>query len=196
VPATGTEARLLDAVDAVIAERGPSGLTLRAVGTEAGLSHTAAAHYFTDKSGLVTAYVTRAWNRVADGLDEAVASSTDSREQLMAAAVSYADFALREPSAFRIMDRLEMTNVDAPELWHARERGFFTLFGVIERHQTTGWARHREPLDLLATTWAFVHGFVELWVGGPLWAPYDGREIRDVLTDLLGPLLDGLGRRP
>jgi AcrR family transcriptional regulator len=193
--ARSTEDRLLDAVDVVISERGPSGLTLRAVGSEAGLSHTAAAHYFTDKPGLVTAYVSRAWNRVADGLDQAAASNTDTRERLMAAAVSYADFALREPSAFSIMDRLEMTNVDTPELWQARERGFFTLFGLIEQHQSTGWATHREPLDLLATTWAFVHGFVELWVGGPLWAPYDGNEIRDVLTDLLDPLLDGLDRR-
>lgn len=188
-----TEHRLLDAVDAVISERGPSGVTLRAVGAHAGLSHTAGAHYFGDKTGLMTAYITRAWTRVADGLSSAIDASTESRDALLAAAQSYVSFAIDEPAAFSVMDRLELTHVDSPELWHARERGFFRLFELIEQHQATGWATDTATLDLLAVTWSFVHGFVELWTGGPLQAPYDGHDVHDVLDDLLGRLLDGLG---
>lgn len=186
-----TADQLLDAVDDVIAEHGPSGVTLRRVGTQAGLSHTAAAHYFDDKPGLLTAYITRAWNRVADRL-EVAAALADSRQALEAAAQAYASFAIDEPSAFSVMDRMELTRVDTAELWAARERGFFLLLGMVERHQATGWATDRAPLDLLATTWSFVHGFVELWTGGPLWAPYDGRAMIDVLGELLGPVIDGL----
>jgi AcrR family transcriptional regulator len=187
-----TESRLLDAVDAVIAEKGPSGVTLRAVGTHAGLSHTAAAHYFDDKQGLMTAYITRAWTHVADRLIDAAEQTATSRDGLLAAAQAYAAFALDQPAAFSVMDRLELTRVDSPELWAARERGFFTLYELIERHQATGWATERTPLDLLATTWSFVHGFVELWTGGPLWAPYDGHDLHHILEELLSKLLDGL----
>jgi AcrR family transcriptional regulator len=186
-----TAEQLLNAVDDVIAEHGPSGVTLRRVGTAAGLSHTAAAHYYSDKPGLFTAYVTRAWNRVADRLDEA-ATAADTRERLLRAAEAYASFAQAEPSAFSVMSRLELTNVDAPELWAARERGFFTLAGLVEAHQVTGWATQQETLDVLATVWSMVHGFVDLWVGGPLWAPYDGNELTPTLLRLVEPLLDSL----
>ena len=187
-----TREHLLDAVDAVISDRGPDGVTLRAIGKQAGLSHTAAAHYFSDKPGLMTAYVTRAWARVADRLIAEAAAADDSRSALVAAAHAYASFAIEEPAAFSVMDRLEYTRVDDADLWKARERGFFALYALIEAHQKSGWATERATLDLLATTWSFVHGFVELWTGGPLWAPYDGQDPIDVLDDLLGPLIDRL----
>ena len=186
---------LLDAVDAVIAEHGASGVTLRRVGSHAGLSHTAAAHYFRDKPGLFTAYIARGWNRIADRLEDCN-REPDARAALMAAGRAYAQFALDEPSVFKVIGRIELTNVDAPELWQARERGFFALAGIVERYQLTGWAQHRHVLDLEATMWAFVHGFVELWTGGPMWAPFDGRELLDVLDDLLGQLIDHLGTAP
>lgn len=188
---TDTPTRLLDAVDAVIAEHGPSGVTLRRVGEAAGLSHTAGTHYFRDKPGLFTAYITRAWNRVADGVD-AAAVDEDARSALIAVARFYAGFALEHPGEFSVMSRLELTNVDAPELWAARERGFFALAELVGRLQAEGSAPGRDPLDLLATLWGLVHGVTDLWVGGPLWAPYDGHELGDTLERLVSALLDTL----
>ena len=188
---TDTAELLLDALDRVINEYGPSKVTLRRVGDEAGLSHTAAAHYYKDKPGLFTAYITRAWNRVAEGLEAAV-EITDDRDALLAAAESYATFALEQSAAFSVMSRLELTRVDTPELWAARERGFFTLYALIERSQANGWAGWRDPLDLLATTWGMVHGIVDLWTGGPLAAPFDGSELSPVLRRLVNDVLDAL----
>lgn len=190
-----TAERLLDAVDKVIAEHGPSGVTLRRVGAQAGLSHTAAAHYFSDKPGLMTAYVTRAWNGVADGIEQA-ATVVDERAALLGAAEAYATFAVEHRSAFAVMGRLEFTNVDTPELWSARERGFFALTAIIVRAQEQGWATGRETLDIIATGWGFVQGFVDLWVGGPLRDPYDGNELVPTLRRLLDDLLDALDRPP
>lgn len=185
----GTPERLLDAVDQVIAEHGASAVTLRRVGQAAGLSHTAAAHYYKDKPGLFTAYITRAWEHVADGI-EAAALIDDDRDAMLAAAESYARFALEHPSPFSVMSRLEMARVDTPELWAARERGFFALAALIERRKATGWAADRDTLDLLATFWSMVHGFVDLWVGGPLWAPFDGHELVPTLRRLVSELID------
>jgi len=192
---TATDQRLLDALDAVIAEHGPSGVTLRRVGTEAGLSHTAAAHYFKDKPGLFTAYITRAWDQVADGV-VAAAAMPDDREALLAAARSYAVFALEHPSAFSVMSRLELVHVETPALWAARERGFLTLAALFDRARANGWATTRDTLDLVAITWGTVHGIVDLWTGGPLAAPYDGNELTDTLVRLVGDLLDMLDQAP
>lgn len=186
-----TAERLLDAVDQTIAEFGASGVTLRRVGTQLGLSHTAAAHYYRDKPGLFTAYITRAWGRVADGI-EAVKDLDDPQDAMLGAAESYATFALENRSAFSVMSRLELANVDTPELWAERERGFFALAEVIGRAQAAGWAAKREPLDLIATTWGLVHGVVDLWVGGPLAAPYDGHELVPTLRRLVEDLLASL----
>ncbi len=188
---TSTAEQLLDAVDDVIIEHGPSGVTLRRVGSQLGLSHTAAAHYYKDKPGLMTAYIARAWERVADGIDKA-STIDDDRDAILAVGEAYATFALDNPSAFAVMSRLDQTNVDAPELWAARERGFFGLSGIIVRAQENGWASDRDTLDIVATGWSFVHGFVDLWVGGPLWAPYDGNELVPTLRRVLNDLLDGL----
>lgn len=183
-----TPTRLLDAVDQVIADHGPSGVTLRRVGTQAGLSHTAAAHYFRDKPGLFTAYLTRAYDRVGQAI-EVAAEIEDPHEAMLESASAYARFAMESPSAFSVMQRLELTRVDTPELWAARERCYFGIDGILLRQQQTGWAADRDIRDLIATTWAFVHGFVELWVGGPLAAPYDGEELvatlRRVFADLI-----------
>lgn len=188
---TATDQRLLDALDAVISEHGPSGVTLRRVGSEAGLSHTAAAHYYKDKPGLFTAYITRAWDLVADGVEAAAAIEND-RDALLAAARSYAVFAIEHPSAFSVMSRLELVNVETPSLWAARERGFLTLAALFDRARENGWAASRDTLDLIAITWGTVHGIVDLWTGGPLSAPYDGHDLADTLVRLITDVLDAL----
>lgn len=189
---TSTATRLLDAVDEVIKERGPSGVTLRHVGAQAGLSHTAAAHYFKDKPGLFTAYLTRAYNQVGERI-EVAATAEDPHVAMLDAACAYAQYAIDAPSAFSVMQRLELTRVDTPELWAARERCYFGIDAIIERQQQTGWCADRDIRDLLATTWAFVHGFVELWIGGPLAAPYDGNELVPTLRRIFADLIESLG---
>lgn len=188
---SNTAEQLLDAMDRVIEAHGPSGVTLRRVGAEAGLSHTAAAHYYGDKPGLFTAYITRAFNAVADGLEAALLVELD-REAFLQAAQSYAEFALEQRAAFSVMNRLELVRVDTPKLWDARERGYFALAALIERSQQAGWAATRNGLDLIATTWGLVHGFVDLWVGGPLAAPYDPEELVPTLLRVVADLLDAL----
>jgi len=190
---TDTPTRLLDAVDQVIAEHGPSGVTMRRVGTQAGLSHTAAAHYFGDKPGLFTAYLTRAYDRLGARVEDASAAADDPYQAMLDAAATYARFALDEPSAFSVLQRLELTRVDTPELWAARERAYFGIAAILARQQESGWAAHRDLADLIAMTWAFVHGFVELWVSGPLAAPYDGHELEPTLLRLFADLLESIG---
>lgn len=183
-----TPVRLLNAVDNVIAEHGPSGVTLRRVGTEAGLSHTAAAHYFKDKPGLFTAYLVRAYNQLGERIEDA-GTNDDPHVAMLDVASSYARFALECPSPFSVMQRLELTHVDTPDLWAARERCYFGVAAVLGRQQATGWAAERDMRDLIALTWAFVHGFVELWVSGPLAAPYDGDDMVETLQRVLNDLL-------
>jgi len=162
------------------------------VGDQAGLSHTAAAHYYRDKPGLFTSYITRAYNEVGARIEEA-SKTNNPQEAMLDAACAYASFAVDSPAAFSVMQRLELTRVDTAELWTARQRCYFGIDAILERLQSAGWAPEKELRDLLSTTWAFVHGFVDLWVGGPLAAPYTGEELEPTLRRLFGELLDVMG---
>ena len=111
---------------------------------------------------------------------------------MLEVARTYGRFAQESKAAFSVMQRLELTRVDTPELWAARERCFFGIERIISRYQADGWASARDTRDLLATSWALVHGFVDLWVGGPLAAPYDGEELDSVLSRIFSDLIDSL----
>jgi AcrR family transcriptional regulator len=56
-PEAGTRRRIIDAVADVLAERGLAGLTVRAVGQRAGVSHAMVHYYFTGKDELLRALV-------------------------------------------------------------------------------------------------------------------------------------------
>ena len=138
------------------------------------------------------AYLTRAYDRIGARIEEASAATEDPHQAMLEAAAAYARFAIEEPSAFSVLQRLELTRVDTPELWAARERAYFGINAILLRQQATGWAADREIADLIATTWAFVHGFVELWVSGPLAAPYDGQELEPTLRRVFADLIDSM----
>src|SRR5690349_18354767 len=59
---------LLDAAVDVIARDGPVGLGLRQVSRAVGVSHTAAAHHFGDKAGLLTAVAVEGFGLLSDAL--------------------------------------------------------------------------------------------------------------------------------
>ena len=55
----------------LVAERGADGISLRELAREAGVSHAAPAHHFSDRRGLFTALAAQGWRLLADALDAA-----------------------------------------------------------------------------------------------------------------------------
>ena len=55
----------------LVAERGADGISLRELAREAGVSHAAPAHHFTDRRGLFTALATEGLRLLAEALTDA-----------------------------------------------------------------------------------------------------------------------------
>ena len=62
-----------------MAERGADGISLRELAREAGVSHAAPAHHFTDRRGLFTALAAEGWRLLADALAGARPDSSTRR---------------------------------------------------------------------------------------------------------------------
>jgi AcrR family transcriptional regulator len=172
---------LLRAAETVLERDGLQGLTLRAVAREAGVSHAAPTHHFSDLSGLVSELAAIGFRRFNATMMAASATGTTPAESGLARAKAYLAYAHQRPGMYRLMFRTERLDMTRPALREAANASFAGLASFVA-------ARQHEPIDtsaltleqaaLIARTWSLVHGYTMLMI--------DGR-----LTDILGRLPEG-----
>ena len=100
---------LVDAAIALAAESGPSGVVLRAVTRQVGVSPNAAYRHFADRDALLAEVAHRAMRGLVDAMarrQESVPAEGDPRQRavdrLEAIGRGYVDFALAQPGLFRV----------------------------------------------------------------------------------------------
>lgn len=158
---------LIEAAEAVIAERGLDRFSLRETARRAGVSPAAPAHHFKDARGLLTAIAAQAFADLADALEAAqAAAGTDREARVKAQGGAYVAFALDRPARFDLMWRKALLDNDDPVLSEAGSRAWQALDSA-----TRGpGAPHSGPLDpaLAPSTaaWSTVHGFARLAIDG------------------------------
>ncbi|MDQ0868297.1 AcrR family transcriptional regulator [Arthrobacter sp. V1I9] len=163
---------IINAALDVIAESGPSALSLRDLARRAGVSHAAPAHHFRDKAGLLTAVAVQGFGLLADALAEAQQQTGDFLE----VGVAYVGFAVGHPAHFAVMFRPELYRADDPELIAAK-----ALAGESLRQGVAPFAASESgpaSQDAALAAWSLVHGFATLWLSGnlPAGLPADPRE--------------------
>ena len=146
-------AALLAAAAAEIAEVGPAALSIRKVAARAGVSHTAAAHHFGDKRGLVTALAADGHRTLAEAL---VAARP---EGMLALGDAYLRFAHEHRPRFEVMFRPDLVHWGDPDLVAASRASFGALSAT---------ATGRDGDDLAYGAWSLVHGIAVLWLAGTL----------------------------
>lgn len=158
-------AALLVAGEAVLAETGVEGFSLRQVAKRVGVSHSAPAHHFGDTQGLLSALAAEGFRRfLAAMLARQAGAPDDPREQMLAQAVGYLDFAESAPALFRLMFGSDRIWPSTPELAEAGRAAY--------RNLTDGVARLRglapdDPAALpdVVACWSVAHGFAHLVIG-------------------------------
>ena len=194
---------LIDATEALLAERGTDGFSLREVARRSGVSPAAPAHHFGDAAGLLTAVTTLAF----DGLTAALEAGNkrggdDPVARLREQGLGYVDFALRYRGRFGLMFRClpdeagEAQRVDPALEVSARaaftvlEDGVRLLLGV-----PAGAALAPKHWQAILSTWSIVHGFAQLAIAGQfeqvlLAMPARRGSKEAALRQLLAPMLD------
>jgi AcrR family transcriptional regulator len=156
---------LLEAAERVLERDGLSGLTLRAVAREAGVSHAAPTHHFGDLTGLVSELAAIGFRQFNAAMAAACAAGTSPIEKAMARAKAYVAYAQAHPGMYGLMFRTERLDMSRPSLHEAASAAFAGLAGAIgaSRHEEI----HEEALSLeqaaaIARAWSLVHGFTTL----------------------------------
>lgn len=153
-------ASLLEAADAVLAERGAHGLTLRDVARTAGVSHGAPYHHYASLNDLLAAVAERGFVILGDALAEAVAVP-DTRERLLRVAQAYVDCARAHPERFRLMFGPLLASKDEhPALKDAAQRAFGFVLAAANAHDK----KHGASLALAG--WSLAHGLSHLMIDG------------------------------
>jgi AcrR family transcriptional regulator len=183
--------RLLEGVARLLAEEGPSALTLRRVATEADTSTMAVYTHFGSMADLADAVVAEGFSRLAALLAE-VPRTDDAITDLAGLGRAYLVNARRNPHLYAVMFGTASLGKYRPETADGRERGRYTFDEIVEtsgRAVQQGRLRPAEPLAIASQLWTAMHGYVMLDVSG-----YFGEDgVEHVLVPMLVSLLSGLG---
>lgn len=145
---------------------GPGRVSLRSIARRVGVSHQAAAHYFSSRSAL--------FEQIAvDGLHELERRLRATRERMAghgddevvaALGVVYLEYAVSEPGTFDLMFGSGGGLVDphVARLEEARHQVWQVLLGTVRDAVAHGWGGGTPAEVLALSAWSTVHGFATL----------------------------------
>lgn len=174
---------LLTAGEAVLAEQGLDGFSLRKVAVRVGVSHSAPAHHFGDAGGLLVALATRGFQRLLASMQNRQrAAEAKLTEQLIASGLGYLDFALDCPALFRLIFASARTVDGSADLAAAGDAALLHLATDLARLRSAAPFDYPEAMAEVMATWSLTHGFAELLLSGRL-KPVQGldRAARDAV---------------
>ena len=164
-------AALLEAAERVLERDGISGLTLRAVAREAGVSHAAPTHHFGDLAGLLSELAAIGFRQFNAAAIAAADSGSTVTEKAIARAKAYVAYAQAHPGMYSLMFRTERLDMKRPALHEAADAAFAGLAGAIGAQRQEAIAAEALSLDQAAAivrAWSLVHGFTMLLLDGRL----------------------------
>ncbi len=186
--------RLLEAAARLLAEEGPSSLTLRRVATEADTSTMAVYTHFGSMPDLADAIVAEGFSRLAVLLAD-VPRTEDAIADLAGLSRAYLINARQNPHLYAVMFGTASLGKYRPRTAQERSRGRYTFDEIVKtaaRAVDQQRLRQAEPLAIASQLWTAMHGYVMLDVGG-----YFGEDaVERVLMPMLVSLLSGLGADP
>ena len=173
-----------------LAESGPDGLSVSAIGKQLGVSGPALYRYFASRDELLTELVIDAYHDLADALGAAAdqPAGREPRARLEALAHAYRSWALAQPHRYRLLFGPPLPGYDAhtQRLVDASQAAMNQLLDVLRElrddtaapppqplaAQLTAWAQTHDPGTSPATalravlTWSWLHGLVSLEIAG------------------------------
>lgn len=172
---------LIAASEAILAEQGAEGFTLREAARRAGVSPAAPSHHFGNAQGLLTEVAIRGYDALAAALREAASGKQGSREKLHAQGLAYVDFALRHPGRFQMMFANKRLVADDARLSQA-SRAAGHAFEIVVAELVGGTAK--EAKTAATAAWSTVHGFAKLALEEKFGSVKSEAGRREVMTTL------------
>jgi AcrR family transcriptional regulator len=193
---------LLETALRLVGERGVEGFSLREAARAVGVSPGAAYRHFADKAALLGALSVDGHARLAAAMERALAklsaapgSAAHAVDSVFAIGAAYIDFAVANPSRFRVMfGPCKPSEEDLARLEAERRDTYQILVDVLDALVAAGLARAEARAGAELPMWSLVHGLASLLVDGAL--TLSPREREDALRHSARMLLLGLGCPP
>lgn len=145
----------------VVADQGASGLSLRAIASDLGVSHTAPRHHFGSNAGLLTAIAAEGFSLLCDRLVELRISGAPFLEL----GVAYVQFAMEHPAHFSVMFQPHLLEPGDPSYTEASGAAFAELLMGADA-MASGDAT--DAAVAVTAAWSLMHGLAELELTGNL----------------------------
>lgn len=180
------KSRIVGAARALYFDRGPDGVTMRAVAERVGVTATALYRHFADKDALLKEVVGEGSRLLGSHLFRALEAPTP-LERLRATSMAYLDFALAQPQAYRTLFEPATDDEASPV---QRQRGAVRRFlrDRVREAMDAGVIAEGDPDGAALTVWSLLHGLASLHQAGvtrmewlrerPLTILFDGILIR------------------
>lgn len=183
---------LLEAVGEIVAERGATGVSLREAARRAGVSHSAPAHHFGDKTGLLQAYALQGWEMLGAALRDAFTETEGSGNRAMLTTMgrTYFRFAIDHPTHYEVMLRM-MDDCDDPlaAVNVAGDAAFTPLALMVGRLVEDGVVRPDRARYVASMLWGVVHGVAHLWQADRLTHFYEDHTSDEFIDGLLDTMV-------
>lgn len=185
---------LLEATKEIISESGVMGVSLREVARRAGVSHSAPAHHFGDKKGLLEGLAIQGYAMM---MDQMIATYEECKDEPLLGHMRemgrmYIMFALENPSHYEVMFRGELEHLEGTPL-EAASKGVFTPLALtVGRLVAEGLIEAGQSRYFATMLWSQMHGFASLWLDDKLphfYEDHTPEEVVDGLLDTLAAIL-------
>jgi AcrR family transcriptional regulator len=186
---------LIDAALQLIAEQGVSGLTLREVAQQVGVSRMAPYRHFQDKSALLAAVAQEGFRTLRTHLIAAGnPADPNPLEHLQAMGVAYVGYAVGHSAHYRVMfGQFFGEQQTYPDLYQEATDCFGVLVQMLVECQQRGCIRSGEPKEQAQVVWSLVHGLSMLLIDGQL--PAMGcAPVEDLAIAACRAIVEGLKR--
>lgn len=171
---------ILDATEALIIESNGSDFSIRSLGQRSGYSAPTVYHYFGDKDGLIDALLEERIARLAEDLEQVVASG-DARSELRSMLLAYFDFSSQNPTFVRLMWTLSRKGES--RMPPAMDRVRHCVENGLERFGESGQIGAFDIDSAGRILWGLIYGLVTLRITQPdlSWDPSLAERALDAL---------------
>ena len=196
---------LIDGARELVHFSGVDDISLRQVARQAGVSHAAAYHHFTDKNGLLRAIAVIAFDELTDKLTEALpaaqAEPLDRANAVTPASVDFVEkialvyfgFAFEHPAEFRFMFRRDLClppgEPDPLEVASRRSQAVVTA--GLSREIESGRLRAQDAEIATLAFWSLVHGFTTIVLETPAFKSIERADAEALLLVVVRQFVEG-----
>lgn len=175
----------------ILAKEGVSGLSLRKVAKQAGVSHAAPYSHFADKQALIAAISTEGFKQLYIQIEGIIKAKKDEPSTLLVeTAWAYMQFAMNEPDRFKLMfSSVLEKEKEYPDFVHFSQENFLQIVNVVNVCQAAGVLRSAQADLTTVSVWGAVHGLVMLVLEGQIsHTVLDHHDLKEMLVFTLNQL--------